>query len=70
MVLFGRDFDKGKRLPWAPQILGKRKKPAVKIAVLHEEAIKRWKRSQILRLIQIPAVPQDARFFPTIRRIA
>lgn len=47
MVLFGRDFDKDKQLPWAAQILGKHKKPAVKIAALHEEAIKRWKCSQI-----------------------
>jgi len=46
MVLFGRDFDSDPQLPWAAQILRKRKKPAVKITALHEEAIKRWKSSQ------------------------
>jgi hypothetical protein len=46
MVLFGRDFDADSQLPWVGEILGKPKKAAAKIAVLHEEAIKRWKSSQ------------------------
>jgi len=46
MVLFGRDFDTDLQLPWAGEILRKPKKPAAKIAALHEEAIKRWKGSQ------------------------
>jgi hypothetical protein len=46
MVLFGRDFDADPRLPWAGAILRKRKKPAVKISALHEEAVNRWKNSE------------------------
>jgi hypothetical protein len=46
MVLFGREFDTNPQLPWAAQILRKRKKPAMKINALHEEAIKRWKSLQ------------------------
>jgi hypothetical protein len=48
MVLWGRDFDADPQLPWAAQILRKRKKPAVKLSTLYEEAIKRWKDSQNL----------------------
>lgn len=46
MVLFGRDFDKDDHIAWAAEILGKRKKPAVKLSALYDEAIKRWKDSQ------------------------
>ena len=46
MVLFGRDFDADPQLPWAAQILHKRKKPAAKLSALYDEAIQRWKDSQ------------------------
>jgi hypothetical protein len=38
MIVFGRDFDADKRLPWAGEILGKRRNPSATIRALHEAA--------------------------------
>ena len=44
MVVFGRDFDKDKQLPWAGEILRTPKDPGTKVDALVEAATKHLKR--------------------------